>query len=63
VLSLKAASNIEAVSIYNLLGQEVLRTEVGATTSDINLSGITTGAYVMKVTVNGQTGTYKILKN
>ncbi|WGF92576.1 T9SS type A sorting domain-containing protein [Aequorivita marisscotiae] len=63
VLSLKAASNIEAVSIYNLLGQEVLRSEVGATTSDINLSGITTGAYVLKVTVNGQTGTYKILKN
>ncbi|MEM0519416.1 MULTISPECIES: T9SS type A sorting domain-containing protein [Aequorivita] len=63
VLSLKAASNIEAVSIYNLLGQEVLRSEVGATTSDINLSGIATGAYVLKVTVNGQTGTYKILKN
>ncbi len=63
VLSMKAASNIESVSIYNLLGQEVLRTQVDATTSDINLSGLTTGAYILKATVEGKTGTFKILKN
>ena len=63
VLSLKSASNIESVSLFNLLGQQVISTEIGATTSDINLSGLTAGTYIMKVTVDGQTGTYKVLKN
>ena len=63
VLSLKATSNIESVAIYNLLGQQVVSSKIGTTTSDINLSSLTTGAYILKVTVNGQTGTYKILKN
>jgi hypothetical protein len=45
------------------LGQQVISTEIGATTSDINLSGLTAGTYIMKVTVDGQTGTYKVLKN
>ena len=36
--------------------------EIGATTSNISLSGLTTGTYIMKVTVEGQTGTYKVIK-
>ena len=63
VLSLKSANTIESVSLFNLLGQQVISTEIGATTSDINLSGLTAGTYIMKVTVDGQTGTYKVLKN
>ena len=63
VLSLRSANNIESVSMYNLLGQQVISTEIGATTSDINLSSLTAGTYIMKVTVDGQTGTYKVLKN
>ncbi|QQX76673.1 MULTISPECIES: T9SS type A sorting domain-containing protein [Aequorivita] len=63
VISLKAANSIDSVAIYNLLGQQVLSAKVGATTSDLNIAGLTTGTYIMKVTVNGQTGTYKVLKN
>ncbi len=63
VLSLKSVNSIDSVSIFNLLGQRVIDTKIGATTSDINLSGLTAGTYIMKVTVAGQTGTYKVLKN
>jgi hypothetical protein len=63
VLSLKSVNSIDSVAIFNLLGQRVLDTKVGATTSDISLSGLTAGTYIMKVTVAGQTGTYKVLKN
>ncbi len=63
ILSLKSASIIESVSLYNLLGQQVLSTAVAATTSEINLAGLTTGTYIMKVTVDGQEGTFKVLKN
>jgi hypothetical protein len=63
VLSLKSVNNIDSIAIFNLLGQRVLDATIGATTSEVNLSGLKTGAYVMKVTVEGQTGTYKVLKN
>ena len=63
VLSLKSVNSIDSVAIYNLLGQRVIDTKIGATTSDINLSGLTAGTYIMKVVVNGQTGTFKVLKN
>ena len=62
-LSLKSVNNIESVAFYNLLGQKVLDTKIGATTSEINLSALNTGTYIMKVSIDGQIGTYKILKN
>jgi len=62
-LSLKSVNNIDSVAIFNLLGQSVLSSKVGATTTDLDISGLTTGTYIMKVTVDGQTGTYKVLKN
>ncbi|MCB1584595.1 MAG: T9SS type A sorting domain-containing protein [Xanthomonadales bacterium] len=35
---------------------------VNATTSQVDISGLSTGTYLMKVTVNGETGTYRVLK-
>lgn len=61
-LNLSANKNIDSVSLYNLLGQKVLSTKIGATSSDINLGGLARGTYVMEVTVEGKTGTYKITK-
>ena len=63
VMHLNAAKNIEAVTVYNLLGQKVMATTVGATSTDLNVSGLAAGTYMMKVTVDGQTATYKIIKN
>jgi hypothetical protein len=62
-LSLKSVKNIDTVVIYNLLGQSVFSSKIGATTSNLDISGLTTGTYIMKVSVDGQTGTYKVLKN
>ena len=63
VLNLESVDNIERVSIYNLLGQRVIDSRVDATTSQMDVSALSTGTYLMKVTVNGQTGTYKVLKD
>ena len=63
VLNLSSVDNIEHVSLYNLLGQRVMDRQVGATTAQMDVSGLSTGTYLMKVTVNGQTGTYKVLKD
>ncbi|HPF11929.1 MAG TPA: T9SS type A sorting domain-containing protein [Flavobacteriaceae bacterium] len=61
-LSLTSTLNIENVALYNILGQKVLDVNVNATTTELNVSSIAAGAYFMKVTVDGQTGTYKVIK-
>ncbi|SRX55619.1 T9SS type A sorting domain-containing protein [Aequorivita sp. CIP111184] len=63
VLNLSSVDNIERVSIYNLLGQMVIDSRVDATTSQMDVSALSTGTYLMKVTVNGQVGTYKLVKD
>ncbi|MBK5213703.1 MAG: T9SS type A sorting domain-containing protein [Flavobacteriaceae bacterium] len=63
LLSLKSVNNIETVSIFNLLGQKVMNAKIGATTSELNISNLKTGTYLMQVTVDGQTGTFRVLKN
>ncbi len=61
-INLKAIENIESVSIYNLLGQSVISKNINAVTSQVNISELATGTYIMKVSINGETGTYKVIK-
>ena len=63
VVNLNSVNEIEAVAIYNLIGQKVMNTVVDATTTQLNISNLAAGAYIMEVTVNGQVGTYKLIKN
>lgn len=62
VLNLSANKNIEQVSLFNLLGQKVMVQKIGATSSNINIGSLATGTYVMEVTVDGKTATYKVTK-
>lgn len=62
ILNLSANKNIETVSLFNLLGQKVMTIKIGATASNINLGSLATGTYVMEVTVDGKTATYKVTK-
>lgn len=62
MLNLSASKNIASVSLFNVLGQEVLAAYIDATTSNINLSDLSSGIYIMKVNIDGQVGTYKIMK-
>ena len=61
-LNLTSVESIEDVAIYNLLGQQVMGLDVNATSTQLDTSSLATGAYIMKVTVNGQVGTYKVIK-
>lgn len=61
-LNVNAQNTIENIAIFNVLGEKVIDVNVDATTSQINVSNLTTGAYFMKITVDGVVGTYKILK-
>ncbi|MBV1922403.1 MAG: T9SS type A sorting domain-containing protein, partial [Flavobacteriaceae bacterium] len=61
-INLSAQSNIETVAIYNVLGQKVVDQNVEATATSLNVSNLSVGTYIMKVSVDGQIGTYKIVK-
>ena len=63
ILNLRSVENIEQVSLYNVLGQVVVDRRINATASQVDISGLSIGTYLMKVTVNGQIGTYKVIKN
>lgn len=62
VLNLKALDNINEISIYNLLGQEVERQSPNSLNTEVTISDLPTGVYVVKVKVGEQLGTYKIVK-
>lgn len=61
-INLAAAQNIESVVLYNILGQRMIEVNVDATTTELNVAHLAAGAYLMEVTVDGQTGTYKVIK-
>ena len=61
-INLIAAKTISKVELYNTLGQNVLSHKVGTLNSRINIQSLNKGVYVMNVTIEGQTKSFKILK-
>ena len=62
VLNLSYTKEISKVSVHNLLGQEVLSKSVNAMQSQIDLSRLAVGTYLVRVTVDGLENTIKIVK-
>ncbi len=62
VLNLSYDKDITNVTVINLLGQEVLTSKVNNTTAKIDMSGLTTGAYMVKVTSDNEVKTIKVIK-
>ena len=62
ILRFNALDAIESVSIYNLLGQEVLRTQPNVSNTEVDMTSLPSGIYVVKVKVGEQFGSYKIIK-
>jgi len=60
---LQASVPIDAIAIYNALGKEVLAKTISSMTSEIELSGISSGLYFMDVTIDGATRSYKLIAN
>ncbi|MDR6967476.1 hypothetical protein J2X31_001487 [Flavobacterium arsenatis] len=62
VLNLSYSENISTVAVFNLLGQMVADYTVNSTSTQVNMSAFSSGAYVVKITVGNQTKTIKIIK-
>lgn len=62
VLNISGLKEISEVSIYNLLGQEVIRKDKFDGQNQINVSSLSPGTYLVKVNADAKTETYKIVK-
>ena len=62
VLNLEYSSNITAVKVINMLGQEVISKDVNASTSQVDMSHLNAGTYLVNVFINDSIKTIKIVK-
>ncbi|MGV6831322.1 MAG: proprotein convertase P-domain-containing protein [bacterium] len=61
-LNVRAGNTIDAIQVYNLIGQEVLRDTPSTNERTLDISNLQTGAYFVKVTVDGIQETTRIIK-
>ncbi|MBV1924699.1 MAG: T9SS type A sorting domain-containing protein [Flavobacteriaceae bacterium] len=61
-IDFKANSAINSIEIYNILGQKVLQQSIEAITSRVDIQYLKSGYYILNVTVNGNKGSFKLLK-
>lgn len=62
VLHIAYKSNISSVAIFNLLGQQVIAKSINARESQVDMTNLPNGAYMVKVTADNQVKTIKVLK-
>lgn len=61
-LNFRSQNNVEAITVFNILGQKVFSGAPNTNNSSINLSNLRPGVYVVKVSAEGKIGSYKIIK-
>ncbi len=61
-LSINSLENIDAISIYNVIGQEVMNLKVNDANVVINVSGFQNGIYIVKAFSEGKVSTSKFIK-
>lgn len=61
-INISTQTEVQKITLFNLVGQAILEQEVNATSSQIDISRLTSGVYLMQISVDGQIGTYKVIK-
>ena len=62
ILTLSSQKNIENVTIFNVLGQQVLKMDSHSTIQNINMMSFQSGTYIIKVMIDNQTKIMKVIK-
>ncbi len=62
ILNIKSIASIDNVTVYDILGKVVLQENPGKISPAINMSGLTSGSYLVKVTIGNSSKTVKVLK-
>lgn len=62
-LTIEAKSSIEKVSIYNVLGQQMLTKNPKSQSTTLDISNLQNGVYVVTTTIDGKVASTRIVKN
>ena len=63
ILTLNTQKEISNVSVYNMLGKELIHTVPNTISSDVDMSTLQSGTYFVQVTIGNVLETVKIIKN
>ena len=61
-LNVSFTSEINKVELFNVLGQKVIAKDLNATSTQLDISSLTSGAYFVKVTAGDNSKTIKVIK-
>jgi hypothetical protein len=61
-LNITSQKIVDAITIFNLLGQQVYSSKPNSTNSSVDVSSLKGGIYMVNLKVGDSTGTYKIIK-
>ncbi|RXR20439.1 T9SS type A sorting domain-containing protein [Flavobacterium amnicola] len=62
ILNIEYTTDLTQVSVHNMLGQQVLAKKVTATSTQIDLSSLNAGTYLVKIEAGSLTKTLKVFK-
>ncbi|MBK86659.1 MAG: hypothetical protein CMC86_05625, partial [Flavobacteriaceae bacterium] len=62
ILTINAQSNIKDITVYNMLGQIVIRQSPNVSNCTVDMSTIQTGAYFVQVSIGNSIETVRVLK-
>lgn len=62
ILSINFQKNVNAIAVYNMVGQEVLSKTSSNSISQVDMSSLTNGIYMVKVYADNQVNTVKVVK-
>jgi hypothetical protein len=62
VLNIQTTNTVDSVVVYDVLGKVVLSVQPDAISPRINMSELSSGAYMVNVTINGASKTVKVIK-
>ena len=62
VLNIESLGTIQTISVYNVLGQEVINKALNSSSTSLDVSSLNSGIYVVKTVVDGVTSSTKFIK-
>lgn len=63
LITISSDKLIEAISLYNVLGQEVISSKPNNTQQTIDIASLNSGVYIIKTTIAGVTSSSRVVKN
>ncbi|MEL1245052.1 T9SS type A sorting domain-containing protein [Flavobacterium sp. DGU11] len=62
VLNFASENAIEGIQVYNVMGQKVIDTKPAQNNASVDVSGLTSGVYIVNTTINGKQSSARFIK-